>query len=144
MTSPRALAAPSYSSLRRVGAARSVSRVFLHDGGIPGGANRGAREDALFLDSGSERPLTVIASFPMGPRDSARRMTYVATDRSGLGHGTEPCDSSSRPSDLFRDTFYRGAAGPVSPPRGREWSLLVRESTLSGETRGVIDPPRFR
>jgi len=38
-----------------------------------------AREDALFLEYGSERPLTVIASFPMGPRDSARRMMYVAT-----------------------------------------------------------------
>lgn len=25
-----------------------------------------------------------------------------------LGRGTEPCDSSSRPSDLFRDTFHRG------------------------------------
>lgn len=83
----------------------------------------------------------------MGPRDSARRMTYTATDRSGLGHGTEPCDSSSRPSDLFRDTFYRGAVGPVSPPR-REWLLLVREHPLwgdggtGGSTRRDLDDPR--
>lgn len=119
---------------------RSVSRVFLHDGGIPGEANRRARARALYswrLEYGSERPLTVIASFSMSPRDSAWHMTYVAT---GLGHGTEPCDSSSRSSDLFPDTFYHGMVRPVSPA-SHQVVVTCKRTTLWGD-RG-IDPPRF-
>jgi len=44
-----------------------------------------AREDALFLEYGSKRPLTVIASFSMSPRDSAWHMTYVAVLSSAMG-----------------------------------------------------------
>lgn len=45
--------------------------------------------DALFSDEGpdiSERPLTVIASFPMDRDNEHKRTTYVASD---LGRGTE-------------------------------------------------------
>lgn len=90
--------------------------------------------DALF----SEKPGDLRASvnrdsfFPDGLRDSECRRTTLRSDRrdSDLGHGTEPYDSSSWPSDLFADTFYRGAAASrvvVTYERAPSWRSTRRD-----------------
>lgn len=120
---------PSYSSLRR----SRGSFYIYHD--IPRWrATLYSRRSPEILRASVNRD----SFFPDGLRDSVvgecRRTTLRSERRdSDLGHGTEPYDSSSWPSDLFPDTFYRGAAA------SRVVVTYERESTLL-----AIDPLRFR
>lgn len=104
-----------------------------------------AREDALFLEFGSKRPLTVIASFPMGPCDSARRMTYVATDRDRFSHETQNLAIRHLGRMIYFEIVSIGAVRPISPSH-RELLTREREHPLErweggGSTRRELDDP---